>query len=575
MNFEVAYIRHLLKSIQSTVDTPVVGNPEGGIVDMATVNYQAVLQQQFNSIDTGSSSAVLMNLPNSFMEPMNLYLSSILYANYLSVANAVNDNIFAAVAANGIYLPGLINPAHLRLSCHFEGTGIIPNAIVSADSPVWNSNLGAVAKWNINANNAVLSALNTAFVGGTPTSTSGTAANVFDTNDATNIGPISNSTAFAKYDFGAGNAQVLKSFYFHVFTSASGRYQISGSNDNTTWDILYTSGYYTNDAFITASTTNTTAYRYYRLSRIDAGDTFMYTFYGYTVDVAVIYNTSIHPFGTSSAGFNGACFLSGVASSATQLRLDSFDWHYRCFVNFLSAPNPMTLFTIAGKQLEILATATGLQIKYSTDGINFTTVNSSAITWDTDTFKFISIRRTGNTLYFYVDNVAYGTADLTGVTLFATATNAFYVGCDSANTNLFIGNMDELEFFVGESTTDTIPVAARATAYVPAINWSSIATYIKSGVSSIGILVFFDEVKYASFGVPIVGTDSHFYLSIDNGSTYHEVTLTKIANLTTALVSYSGSLTCTGLTNTNQLKYKIVSAAGKVIKFDGCIAYWN
>lgn len=539
-------------------------NPTGGIVDIATVNYNATLQAQFNTLDIGSTSAALMNLPNSIMEPMNLYLNTIFYSNYSSVTNAVNDNIFAIKAANSVYLPGVINPSHLRLSCHFEGTGPIPSSIVSSDSPIYNSILGSIAPWNLNNNIGVVNS----FTGGTPSASSGTASNAFDGSEVTftdlyNAGP----NAFVKYDLGVGNAKILNIFFVHVVSP--GTWTIAGSNDNTAWTTLTTLGSSYNAQ---VSVVNSVAYRYYRLSSSVTNNTCnVYSFFGYT---SATYDTVNFKFGSSSYNTTGSAYTSGVASNVNELQLGKLDWHFRGFFRFTTSPNPMALFTIAGKQLEILATSTGLRVNYSTNGTLFTSVDSSVISWSTATWYFISVRRTGNTLHFYVDNVEYGTADLTGVTFFPTITNSFSLGADTVGTNLFNGNVDELEFFVGESITDTIPVAARSTSYIPAVNWQSAATYIKSGVGLINILVFFDEVQFSSFGVPIVETDSNFLVSLDNGSIWHDIVMSKIQNLTVSTVAYSGTLNTTGITNTNQLKYKITSPSGKVIKFDGCILYW-
>ena len=539
-------------------------NPTGGIVDIATVNYNATLQAQFNTLDVGSSSAALMNLPNSIMEPMNLYLNTIFYSNYSAVTNATNDNIFAVKTSNGIYLPGIINPAHLRLSCHFEGTGSIPSSIVSSDSPVYNSILGTIAPWNLNNNIGAVHS----FTGGTPSATSGTAANAFDNSEVTytdlyNAG----ANAFVKYDLGVGNAKIINIFFVHVVSP--GTWTIAGSNDNTSWTTLTTlSSTYNAQIRVV----NTTAYRYYKISSSTTSNTSnVYSFFGYIVPT---YDITNFKFGSSAYATTGNSYTSGVASNVNEIQLGNLDWHFRGFFRFSTSPNPMALFTIAGKQLEILATSTGLRVNYSTNGTSFTTVDSSAISWSTATWYFISIRRTGNTLYFYVDNVAYGTADLTGVTLFPTVTNSFILGADTAGTNLLNGNVDELEFFVGESIADTIPVAARSTAYIPAVSWQSAATYIKSGVAQINILVFFDEVQFASFGVPVVETDSNFLVSLDNGTTWSDITMVKVQNLTVATVVYSGALNTTGLANTNQLKYKVTSPSGKIVKFDGVIMYW-
>jgi len=573
MNSWFVYIISILRQIQTSISEISGGggsNPTGGTINVATTNYEATLQQQFNTLDTGSSSVALMNLPNSIMEPMNLYLSSLFWANYTSVTNALNDNIMAFKTANGIYLPGMINPAHLRLSAHFEGTGLIPNSIVSTDTPIYNSTLGSSAALNLNSNQSAVSL----FTGGTPTmvgGATGTVAEAFDANAATLV--FKATSIWVKYQL--ASPQIINSFSVLVGLGGGGTtitsFVIEGSNNDTDYVSLSTS-IPTNNVLSIINITNTVAYTYYRFTATsNSGNIIVKDLYGY---YKCYYDTDIKKFGTSSLALPGNAYLSGAASAVSQLQLGSLDWHYRDFVRFSSSPNPMALFTIAGKQLEILATSSGLQVNYSTNGTSFTAANSSAISWSTDTWYFISVRRTGNTLYFYVDNVAYGTADLTGVTLFTTSTNAFYVGCDTALTNLFAGNMDELEFFVGESTTDAIPVAARSTAHIPAVSWQSTSTYIKSDVVLINCLVYLDEVQFSSFGVPIPETDLHFLVSIDNGSTWNDITLIKVSQLTTADSVYSGTFDATGLTNTNKLKYKITSAAGKVVKFDGLILYW-
>lgn len=573
MNSEFAILKRAINNISGGEG----GNPTGGSVDIATVNYNATLQGQFNAYTIGSSSASLLNLPNSIIEPMNLYLNSVLYSAYIAVTNAVNDNKFALKTANGSYLQGLINPVHLRLSAHFNGTETIPSSIVAADSPIYNAELGTIAKLNINTN---VYKANTEFINGTPTANAGTASNAFDNTISTgvDVGYNSGNPVWVKYDFGVGVTKILFDFYVYFYAYVSQpTWIIAASNDDSNWDTLASGnmgGATTLNRRIT--TANTTAYRYYKFqATANSGLASIKSFDGYSYLHLANYDTINYKLGTSSVKCTPSSYLSGVAQNVNELQLGVLDWQMRGFFRFSSSPNPMTLFTILGKQLEIQATSTGLRVNYSTNGTSFTAADSSAISWSTDTWYFISVRRTGNTLYFYVDGTAYGTVDLTGVTFFATSTNTFYVGADSSAENLLVGNIDELEFFIGENTVDTEPIAERSTAFIPELNIVSAATYIKSGVTLVNCLLFLDEVQFASFGVPTINTDCILSVSLDNGSTWTAITLEKVANLTTAVVSYSGTLTVDGLTNTNQFKYKIVSASGKVCKFDGAIFYWN
>ena len=88
-------------------------------------------------------------------------------------------------------------------------------------------------------------------------------------------------------------------------------------------------------------------------------------------------------------------------------------------------------------------------------------------------------------------------------------------------------------------------------------------------------MLLLDETQFSSFGVPVVGTDLKFYVSINNGVTFREVTLSLVGNLSLATKIYRGTLDVSAYTNTSQLVYKITNAAGKVIKLDGVILYWN
>ena len=683
--FGSIYNRKKLNDIQTAVEGGSGGNPTGGTIEIATANYLAMVLQQWLSLTAGSASAARTNLLQCLIEPFRLYASTNFYANYITTTNAFNDYITALSAATGTYLDGYCSPAHLRLSCHFNGTGSIQSTIVSADSPVYNSNLGTVAKWNINYNSPASiqratsrnwksiasSSDGTKLVavaddsGYIYTSTDSGASwtqratahdwrGVASSSDGTKLVACVNSGyIYTSTDSGAswtqrdssrtwfsvasssdGTKLVAVAYGGYIYTSTdSGAswtqrdsvrnwYSVASSSDGvklvaTTGDsYIYTSTdsgvSWTERATVhnwreVASSSDGTkliscvAPGYIYVS-IDSGVTwtqrdasrgwfgvtissdgikaaatvgsgYIYTSAGLFADVS--YDTDNFKFGTASAVFNGGSYLRGLASSAEYLQLSNKDWHYRNFVRFSSAPNPMGLFTISGQQLEILATSTGLQVKYSTNGTEYITVNSTEFSWNTDVWYFISVRRTGNVLYFYVDNIAKGTIDLTGVTFFATTTNTFYVGCDNAQNNLFIGNMDELEVFVGESIEDSAPVAARSTAYVPNISWESSAQYINSDATSLEMLFFLDEVKFSSISVPIINTDIIISVSINNGITYYPLTLSKVGMMTVNTAIYRGTLSLTDKANTNQLKYKITGSNNKPVKYDGLVISWS
>ena len=179
-----------------------------------------------------------------------------------------------------------------------------------------------------------------------------------------------------------------------------------------------------------------------------------------------------------------------------------------------------------------------------------------------------------NTLYFYVNNVLKGSADLTGIVFYATATNLFYLGADSDKLNLFKGHMDEVEFWVAESTTDSVPVLPRSSAYIPEVAWESSSVYIPNTADSVQVALMLDTSFYSELGVPAVNTDVNLYISVDNGSIYQKVTLTKLSMLTVRTAIYTGAANLTDVVTTEQLVYKLEGKNNKPLKFDGIILYW-
>lgn len=574
-------------------------DPQGGVIDVAVTNYWATLYAHFMSLDTGLTTAQIINLPNSLVEPINLSARTFLYARYSSILNAQSDNIFGREGALNEYLPGYINPAYLRYSGHFNGSGMFPKDgnKISSDKPVWNSN-SSDAKFFTHDLSYIESLFPTdQFTGGVATGFgvfSGAPANAFDGNwTSTFCGFANQLNPWLKYDLGAGNEKILKSFAFKFSYNLQLALPIviQGSNDDATWDALSTDSYFPwflgsgNPHTYGVNVTNVTAYRYYRMyiSLPSSQTTTIYEWAGYTQSyISPYYDTTTKKFGASSLYLPASSYVQGTYDSIVYAQLADRDWQMRGFFKFDSIPVVMPLMTIlggvgtSGKQLEILATADGLRVNYSTNGTTFTTVNSSTVAWGTAAFHYVSVRRVGNTLYFYVDGVAYGTADMTGVSLAINQSSSryFYIGTDTAKTITFSGNIDELEFLVSSTTDDTEPVAERSTAYLPALTWISNPTYIPTTAKGLYISLLLDEVKHVDMGVPTVNTDLVISISTDNGLTWDAITLAKGGNVTTAVSSYFGSSDVTLLDNTNQLCYKIANAQGKVVKVDGIILYW-
>jgi hypothetical protein len=99
-------------------------------------------------------------------------------------------------------------------------------------------------------------------------SPTGAAYLAFDGNGATKfIDTMLKTSGYLKYDLGSGNTAVATSFKLkNALNAGPNAYVFAGSNDDSTYDTL-DSGNTTNDETLnTYSFSNTTAYRYYKLS---------------------------------------------------------------------------------------------------------------------------------------------------------------------------------------------------------------------------------------------------------------------------------------------------------------------
>lgn len=561
------------------------------------IQTETTLTQSF-----ATSNSVTLSLPysltDSFSATTTAFYNGLTYLNSNPNSAAMGNLLSADYVAGSVvgvgHLSGYKNPMHLKMNPHFEG----------AANTVYNG-AGDALTWPYGSYSPTISISNnftfaygltiTQFTGGTVSSGTNnsawanTAAAFGVTQNAGATITNSNSsatTAYLQYDLGVGNAKALSCFWIEYGSFGQATLTLSGSNDGSSYTTIFTSA--TNAASGTpyVITANSTAYRYYKFSwtwTTTSGFTnYVYPTMGFTFNPFVVYDTVNYQYGTSSI------YLPGLTSSylnanCSYPQVSNQDWQLRGCFRFSQAPNPMALFSSGvasgnAKQFEIYATSTGLQLNYYLDGSTVNTITSSNFSWSTNTWYYLSIRRTGNTLYFFINGTAYGTADLTGKSFFATNSTTGALGVDCATANPFNGNMDELEFWAGESNqSDSAPVAARSGAYFPACNWiSTVSTFVPSTVNEIDVVLYQDtNYLVGTYPTAVIGTNVTVYLTIDGGASYHAVTLTKVGSLTVNASIYAGSLNTNGLTNTNQFGYKITVAQGYLFKLDGFITYWQ
>lgn len=135
----------------------------------------------------------------------------------------------------------------------------------------------------------------------------------------------------------------------------------------------------------------------------------------------VQYDTSVKPFGFSSAAFDGAGDFLTVPDSADWLFVNAdFTVEAMCyFTNFTSSPAIVGQYaTLSNKSWSIRATSITIQFWWTTNG---TTNNSISFNWypSTTTWYHLAVVRSGNNLMLFVDGIQQE------VTKTLTATNIF------------------------------------------------------------------------------------------------------------------------------------------------------
>jgi hypothetical protein len=105
--------------------------------------------------------------------------------------------------------------------------------------------------------------------------------------------------------------------------------------------------------------------------------------------------------------------------------------------------------TTSNRSWHVQLNSTLLRFAYSTDGTNFTNLNSTGISWSANTWYHVVIQRVGSNVLFYVDNVLKDTIAISG-TLY-NSTGELVIGRLNQYGSLFFnGNLTT--FRVASST---------------------------------------------------------------------------------------------------------------------------
>ena len=396
-------------------------------------------------------------------------------------------------------------------------------------------------------------------------------------------GYLSTNPQALEYDLGSGRALALNSYTINSPNSSyyPVGWTFQGSNDNSSWTPLNVIANYAGSFPVTETFFNNTPYRYYQLVVQAAKGNNDNVFIGELTSNAFAtsyLDASVVQFGTTSLKLRDVFKAYATQGSNTAYaQIGTLDFLYSAFYTF----DPVTyanqgLFYLSNS-FDIIKVQNGIQVNYYTGStwVNLPVFNFS---WSFNTTYCIQVGRVSGILSVAVNGSVIGTYNLTGVSFPAiSATNGVYLGY-SHNLDYMYGNVDEVQLYIGDNGPGyVVPSAAASGAYLPAMNLQSSNNYISSTPYEVDVMVFQDVNKFTSYGggVAQCGTDWLLNISLNGGVNFTNVPLSKGGNFTPNCIIYRGYLNLTGITNTNQLCYQIVNNAGKVIKIDGVIIYWQ
>ena len=184
---------------------------------------------------------------------------------------------------------------------------------------------------------------------------------------------------------------------------------------------------------------------------------------GFTVTAlnAAQIDTAQFKFGGASGLFSGSGDGLTVANNAA-FAMGSGDFTFETFARFSSLPSSGNYYIFIAKADFVPAVRSGSYIwgiyndagsyqmflGYTTGGVSFTMIYSTAISLSTGVFSHFALSVSGGTVRYFADGVQYGSDTLSGA-LF-TGTDDLYIATrDSSATQDLLGWIDELRITKG------------------------------------------------------------------------------------------------------------------------------
>lgn len=266
---------------------------------------------------------------------------------------------------------------------------------------------------------------------------------------------------------------------------------------------------------------------------------------GTFTNTAITFDSVNFKVGTQSAVFNGT--TSQISLGSTYQRytnLTNEDFTLSTWVRFSGAPGTFCIMSRgqnSGAQKSWVASILSDRIRFSyttNSGSTMIDADSTTTSWSTSTWYHIEITRVGNTLYFFKDGVALGTADVTGVSISTSSSSQCRIGNDgvgAASQNFFNGNMDDFRFYLGHGihTSGFTPDTTTLTDFDIQ---NMVAQFPSSPAPVVPTRAYVMWSYRDSTQTPTLNTDLKVWASRDNGTTWTQIT--NIATL--GINGYSG-----------------------------------
>lgn len=293
------------------------------------------------------------------------------------------------------------------------------------------------------------------------------------------------------------------------------------------------------------------------------------------------YSTSVVKFGSHSVTLNGTNqFFTWGSSSGMSSLLVGNDFTFEMWVYLNGAPGTFTILSSGAnstnKAFEWKIASSAMVFNYSNDGTNVTTLTSDSITWSTGQWYHVEVNRSGNNFYMFRDGVLISTGlSITG-NIFTPLGNNGGIGRDWGSTNFFNGNVDEFSIWIGyalHTANFTPPTAAYSDSQVQ--NLPNVISRTYNTPTSPGTVTLLAVIADQTETITI-NTDLKFGVSMDNGVSFSEVTMSKVNPYQIGTSNtYRGSISTSGMNSTNQLVWRVQGFNNKRYQISNLIVAWQ